>query len=878
MGLAATPRLPRDLLDRPRLRDALARDRALVVLRAPAGFGKTVALAQWAQRVDVAGVWFRPLEGAADPVPFAVQLAEELRDAGLLDERNPLRSAAEAVLAGTGVWDLLRRGLRAIAAPVQLVVDESDRLSDETLTGLLGLLVDVPTLAVRAATRRSSPLTEPGLGVVLDVAVVDAAELAFTRAETAALLGAADGAEVDRVARETRGVPLLVRLLARDDGAGGADAARSVDSLLRLRRPSWEPGFGGFLERIAVADTVDVALAARLTGAADPQSSLDLAEREGLGLWIPADGVDDTPGDAVFALSPLVRESLARSLDADPAERIRLSLVVARWELQRGRPFPALRRAVDARDWDLVSDIVREHWYALFGFASQVRDLFARVPVAALRHQPIVSMLLAILYNAVGSRRVRALEFFALAAYGARIRRADAPAAERVLLRAIETAAHRVSGRIGPARRTALDALATLRAMSPAERQGLGRNESSVYNQAGLSLLYAGDVDDAQDCFRHSLAIGDVRGLLGLAMETGVHAIQGDMPEARAGIADAATRLWPDGWLDGYFGSFLVLARADLALEEYDAGAAERILRPLAPHRPTIEHWAPLLQVETTIDLLRGRVDAARSRIESTLRRQSARQSGPGLAADDLRFTRALVELAAGDVRAAEQHLARTRPGPARAVALARVALVQADPDAALAQLQQGDAIASASSRIRAEHQALLAAALSLVDEAAPGGADVSLDVPSAAAAGAARALRKLHALLEDRGLALPLAYVPTAGLAAMARVAAEAGLEPGFADLLRRAASLGVLDARRARPRLTEREGVIARELASGRTVAQIAERLSVSPNTVKTQLRSLYRKLGASTRTEAVRALAASAVIPSEPPDGEEIREASA
>jgi LuxR family maltose regulon positive regulatory protein len=53
--------------------------------------------------------------------------------------------------------------------------------------------------------------------------------------------------------------------------------------------------------------------------------------------------------------------------------------------------------------------------------------------------------------------------------------------------------------------------------------------------------------------------------------------------------------------------------------------------------------------------------------------------------------------------------------------------------------------------------------------------------------------------------------------------------------------------------PQLTARERAVLRELATGATTAQIAERLFVSPNTVKTQLSSAYRKLGVASRKEA-------------------------
>lgn len=54
----------------------------------------------------------------------------------------------------------------------------------------------------------------------------------------------------------------------------------------------------------------------------------------------------------------------------------------------------------------------------------------------------------------------------------------------------------------------------------------------------------------------------------------------------------------------------------------------------------------------------------------------------------------------------------------------------------------------------------------------------------------------------------------------------------------------------------LTARETEILQLAASGISVAEIADRLCVSPNTVKTHLTHIYGKLGARGRTDAVRA----------------------
>jgi DNA-binding CsgD family transcriptional regulator len=72
-----------------------------------------------------------------------------------------------------------------------------------------------------------------------------------------------------------------------------------------------------------------------------------------------------------------------------------------------------------------------------------------------------------------------------------------------------------------------------------------------------------------------------------------------------------------------------------------------------------------------------------------------------------------------------------------------------------------------------------------------------------------------------------------------------EAGVEPaGKPGNPRAQASLGISD----------RELEVLLELAAGRTNKEIASRLNVSPNTVKTHITNLYGKLGAKRRTDAV------------------------
>jgi LuxR family maltose regulon positive regulatory protein len=823
--------------------------------------GKTVAMAQWANETSDTGVWMRLGDGVTGAVAFIGQLALTLSDARMLDGDNPLRFAGDALRFSDDPWELATRGLRRLQ-PITIAIDEVDRLDDDAIGGLVQLVADLPDLRLRATTRTRGPFADPLTALVVDIDIVTQTDLLLTDAEAAQIVGhPADSPAVTDVLDAGGRAPALARMIAltrpsssshliegtisrleSDRHGTGPTVVDIVDSLLRSRSTRWPEGFVEFIEVAAVADGIRPALATRLTGRQDAAELLDLAETEGLGYWHADPGSDR----ARFGFSPFIRSgleaALRRRLDAE--ELRRLALTVARADLADGRAYPALRGAVEHGDWELASEVMRVHWSDLFDYAAQVRQLFVPVSPVALRRYPLLAMFLAIIFNARGSHRMRAVEYFALAAYGTRTRRSAGTPAERALLMVVESTSLRLIGRHASADKVAREGYAAVRALTLEEQDELGRNASTAYNQIGTTLFYSGDTDAALDCFRRSTSIGDARGLRaglqGLALTAGAHAVAGDMPEARAVVAEAAQRPWPDGWRDGYAGSFLVLAEAMLAIEQGDADAADGVLRTLDRHRPTIEHWALLLHVDVMILLLKHDADGAVALIDRTIAAQRPRHALSPLTTARLRHTRALAELARGEVGAAEA--AVRRGDDARTmISRARAAIAGGDPERAL-RLLATVSRTEGSSRTKAEILALTAAGVSMVDEDGDG---------------TAVAATRLAAHLRRTEQRTALALVPGLGLDALATGArgVDAQLDGWIADARR----LALIAPRRVRPRLTPRELVIAEELVRSETVTAMAERLTVSPNTVKSQLRSLYRKLDVSTRADALGALAA-------------------
>ena len=112
---------------------------------------------------------------------------------------------------------------------------------------------------------------------------------------------------------------------------------------------------------------------------------------------------------------------------------------------------------------------------------------------------------------------------------------------------------------------------------------------------------------------------------------------------------------------------------------------------------------------------------------------------------------------------------------------------------------------------------------------------------------------RALHAMART-GVRSPFRHIPPALLARMAVRALERPQSDEARRILTRVAEAtdGQVDDREA---LSERERMVLVYVERKLTVAQIAAELFISPNTVKTHLRRLYRKLGVATRDEAIR-----------------------
>lgn len=827
-SLAGAPRPLADAVDRPQLTRALSLGSSLTVVRGASGAGKTVAIRAWADATTQPIAWITVDAACAAPDRFAVEALKRLRQLEVGEGPRDPRPA--------GPWTRLRESLEALEEELVLVVDDAATADEDTLVQLCRLLSAAPALRVIVAENRTTVLDGPGIALMVDRSEIGPQDLMFGEDEIARALGT--GAEASAKLRETTGgFPAVIHALAKrgdigDDEAVLDGALDAVEDYMRLRlaQSGYDPAVIATLVLVSAAEATDAALAVTLSRNPDAARVLDEAERFGLGTW------STRSGKRLFRFVPFARTLLLRELKRrHPDELTRLRHTVVDWLLDRDSPLHALRLAIADGDLELASRVVKGSWHELLStHPTSVRELLGNVPLPQLREWPLLVMLLAICLNAVGVRRLRGLQLFRMAVSAANADDTRLSDSDRVFIWTAESAALRLIGMRENAGRVALRALKLLIDMPDDAREPHAGELPLICAQLGTSLYYSGHRPQALECFAFGAALAETtnprNGLSCLAMLSGIHALNGDMPDARHYIEIIRAGSWSRAGLDGYQGTFYRVAEALLALEEGDIARAQEHISFFVPHRTTSEHWLTMARIEAHV-AVRARQAAVGLTQLAALVTARGREATSGGARRALMSTRVLLHLGTGDASQAAAVLDGDGGSDITTqIERARIALVENRP-ADVLRLLRGQPPAAASARVRANVLTLRVAALLRLG----GGQAAAGDVAA------------LAAILCDRGLRDPLALLPPVELGLTLQAldaAAPCAIEP----------VQSVLPAAGTPPKLSPRELVVLKVLMKEASVPAVAAELEVSHNTVKTQLKSIYRKLGVSGREEAI------------------------
>lgn len=852
LRVAGMPRVPTALILRERLLSLLDADPApaLTVLQAGSGFGKTSLLVQWARRraEQEPVVWITAEEPFPDPSAFWRDVHRGLAGVGLLDDDpepgDPTRDTGSALSAS------LRRRLACLRSPVTLVVDHFERIGrTETEHRLIELVTRVDGLRLVVATRMPSEIASAATASRLDLRVVDAAALRFSDREirrlAARLEVGASPRELEQLGVQLDGWPFGVRVLLERRLRAESAIASAQHGLLGaavISAPAWDADHLDEhvlrslrdldrLDRLAVTsvlESFDLDQAAALGFELDAHLLHEL-EARGMGAW----RLDAEPPE--YRLHPALRRALRDRLGDDRARTAfgRLALRHA----ARREFGPAFDAAIRAEEWTLAARCVRSDLFAVLMLLRQRPDALDAVPRPVLHREPLLMLVSGIAHHSAGrhAKAVRTL-LAAVAAFehphGA-VQRAPTP--DQVWVQGILTIALRLAGRheLVPV------ALRRFRRMLETVDDPDGQLDPAMVlfrAQTVITLAFMDELGAAEQLALDTMIEqhratpfqqANLRGLTAFA-----HARRGDPVRAAAVLESIARTGAPPHFTESLFAVPMHIAAAWTALERFEPEEADAALRRADPHRATTEHWPFVLEARVHVDWQRqGPASALMALRESRSEKRFAAPIGDAVALMLVALEAELL-LAAG--RGAE---ARALLTPAR---LRRSTRLEVPRSRSL--LLRGDGDQAAAIADRHAHSAAL-----------PWQDRIDLLLISASAnlragdhASAQARFDEAAAIAQRVGVLLPFASMPRADLLALSLRRPE--LQDRIPERPARYPEPEIVVA------LSRREQHVLAALASDRTLPEIAQLLSVSKNTLKSQLRSVYRKLDVSNRQEAV------------------------
>lgn len=372
------PELRVDLVPRPRLHDLLAAAEhdatRLILISAPAGFGKTTVLTQWLARSGMSDrriAWLSLDAGDNDIRRFLTHLIAALRithsdlglDAQVMVDESP-EVPIEAVLTS------LVNDLDTYAEPTVLVLDDYHVITAPAVHQALTFLLDhLPRqLRIAMATRSDPPFPLARLRSNGALVELRAADLRFTPIEAAALLNdvlglALASADVNALGERTEGWAAGLQLAAlsmrgREDPAAFVAAFAGshrfvLDYLMEevLDRQSEE--VRAFLLDTSVLRELTASLCETVTGRSDARELLENLARENV-FVIPLDDEHRW-----YRYHHLFAEALRARLASRHPDRLgALHKAAGQWLAEHGLLADAIRHAVAAGDHEYAADLL----------------------------------------------------------------------------------------------------------------------------------------------------------------------------------------------------------------------------------------------------------------------------------------------------------------------------------------------------------------------------------------------------------------------------------------------------------------------------------------------------------------------------------------
>lgn len=888
------PPLRPNVVLRPRLVERLyaGLHRKLTLISAPAGFGKTTLVSEWVTGCVRPTAWLSLDAGDADPTRFLLYIVTALQTVapaigeGILRAlQSPQPPPIDALLTA------MLNDITTLPHPVILVLDDYHAIDAQPIDQALTFLVEhlPPQLHLVIATREDPPLPLARFRARGQLTELRATDLRFTAAEAATFLNYVMGLhlstdEIAALEAHTEGWIAGLQLAAlsmhgRSDTASFIQAFTGshrfvLDYLVEEVLERQPERVRSFLLHTAPLDRLSGPLCDAVTELEDSSGMLDILERSNL-FVVP---LDDTR--QWYRYHHLFAEVLHLRLIEEHPERVpALHRRASAWYEQHGLPFEAIRHAFAAGDSERAAGLVELAARSML-MSSQAETFLGwlkSLPDELVRTRPVLSAYYAVALLshdlAASEDRLRDAE----RSLGGTARLSERPLAPSASLplvvvdkeefrrlpgiTAITRAYHAgtlgdVSGSVTYARR-ALDLLP--------EDDHLWRGAAA--SLLGLASWTSGELETAYRSFVNSTAslrrIGNITQLITVAfILADIRTAQGRLREAERIYEQSLKLATEDGKPVPLPTADLYVGMSELRREHNDLEAASECLlksKELDGHgwiREKRYRWyvalARIKEAEgdfgSALDLLeeaerlyirspdpyvrpiaalKARVWIRQGRLTEVL--EWAREAGLS-AGDDLSYVREF------------EHITLARVLIARYTSAHDHDHVDSAIHEALSLLERLLQAAEAGGRIGSVIEILVLQALAY---------EALGNVTSALAP-----MKRTLVLAEPEGYVRIFVDEGTS-VAVLLEKAAKHGIAPNYVRHLLTALSTAKNSApvkQDSIEPLSERELDVLRLLATQLSGPEIARKLVVSLNTLRTHTKSIYTKLGINSRREAV------------------------
>jgi LuxR family maltose regulon positive regulatory protein len=862
------PGVPGWLVPRPRLDKLIAQgaDGPMTIVTGPPGAGKTMALALWAAARPPSGplAWLTIDDYDNRPRLFWSYVVAALRRSGVSIPRGMSATMRRYVVD----HEFLLRFASLMAEqdpPVTLVLDDVHLLTGpKVLDGLAYVLRHAaPGLRLVASSRIDPLLPLHRYRLTGELTEVRAGDLAFNIPESRLLLAqhhvTLSPESLQQLTRRTEGWAAVMRLAAISMD-GHSDPDQFVKEL--LAEDSAVAGYlveevlnaqpapiRDFLLRTSILDRINEDLAAELSD--------DVREGSVLAGLARANAFVQPDDSGWYRYHSLFAAVLRLKLRRDHPDLVPdLHLRAARWYRRSGALLDAIRHATAAGDWQFAARMVIDDLAVDQLIEPRATELLAsafdRMPRNLAWGDP-QPLLVAAAIDVARSREGTSQAYLGAARSLLGQMPAGDDIASRLAAAQIGLALSRRSGDLDAAAAAAGAAQVLVHELSLDQFARHPAMRVQALAGRGAVALWSGDFDAAAASFEAGVAVArtpdsdskraDCLGHLAL-----LEALRGRLDRAAELAAEAAAR--PEDDMDHPVGPVSLAAEVALACVHLERNEIARGRR-----------WQKRAQ-----DALRVRPDKLAGAVACMVAARRSLAEGRGREASDnvararqgwspppwlehrLLVLDSWAAAAAGDFQSAIDIARRADPGSFldATVALARALLAGGDPRAARHALLGAPASGPASDSVRV--------AAWLIDAQLSFG---SGDHPQGR-----RSLEHALRLGEPEQLRLPFA-MERSWIKPVLRHDHELAhpyrrlLEPDLISPARDEAR--PQDAGRPVPLivepLSEREREVLEHVSALESTAEIATEMYISVNTVKTHLKSIYRKLSATHRGEAVR-----------------------